>query len=111
MKATTCRKPPIWERKTLAGIIGYFLEENCPQLGGALMIQPVVTKIIELFDQYCPPINRLKMGQLVWYTVDVNETAGYGKSIDKCKLLAVVLDLIHADDIEALLQGASKRER
>lgn len=111
MKSAVSRKPPVWERKTLNGIIGYFLEENCPQLGGQLMIRPLVEKIIELFDQYCPPLDRLKMGQLVWYAVDVNETAGYGKSIDKCKLNAVILDLIHADDIESLLQGATKRER
>lgn len=111
MKSTAFRKPPVWERKTLDAIISYFLEENCPQLGGRLTIQPVVNKIIELFDRYCPPVDRLKMGQMVWYAVDVNETAGYGKSIDKCKLNAVVLDLIHADDVEALLQGAAKRER
>lgn len=104
-------KTPPWERKTLAGILGHFLEENCPQLGGPLTIKPVVDEIIGMFDKYCPPVERLKMGQMVWYAVDVNETSGYGKSIDKCKINAVILDLVHSDDIEAVLQCESKRER
>jgi hypothetical protein len=107
----TQRQTPAWERKTLEGILGYFLEQNCPQLGGRLMIEPVVKEVIRLFDEFCPPIDRLKMGQVVWYAVDVNEKSGYGKSIDKCKLNAVVLDLINLGDIDDLLAGLNKRER
>lgn len=107
----TLRPVPAWERKTLEGILGYFLEENCPQLGGRLMIEPVVKEIVKLFDEFCPPVERLKMGQVVWYAVDVNETSGYGKSIDKCKLNAVILDLININDIDDLLAGLNKRER
>lgn len=105
------RQAPAWERKTLEGILGYFLEQNCPQLGGRLMIEPVVKEVIRLFDEFCPPVDRLKMGQVVWYAVDVNEKSGYGKSIDKCKLNAVVLDLINLSDIDDLLAGLNKRER
>ncbi|MFA6104786.1 MAG: DUF1670 domain-containing protein [Victivallaceae bacterium] len=107
----TQRQTPAWERKTLEGILGYFLEQNCLQLGGRLMIEPVVKEVIRLFDEFCPPIDRLKMGQVVWYAVDVNEKSGYGKSIDKCKLNAVVLDLINLGDIDDLLAGLNKRER
>jgi len=34
MKQISSPQRPPWERKTLAGILGHFLEENCPQLGG-----------------------------------------------------------------------------
>jgi hypothetical protein len=105
------RPVPAWERKTLSGILGHFLESNCPQLGGALMIEPVVKEIIRLFDDFCPPVERLKMGQTVWYAVDVNEKSGYGKSIDKCKLNAVILDLVNLEDLDDLLRGLNKRER
>lgn len=105
------RQAPAWERKTLEGILCHFLEQNCPQLGGRLTVKPVVKELIRLFDEFCPPIDRLKMGQVVWYAVDVNETSGYGKSIDKCKLNAVVLDLINLSDIDDLLAGVNKRER
>lgn len=111
MKLSMQPKTPPWERKTLSGILGHFLAENCPQLGGQLMIKPLVDEIIRMFDEYCPPVERLKMGQMIWYAVDVNETSGYGKSIDKCKINAVILDLVHADDIEAVLQSETKRER
>lgn len=105
------RQAPAWECKTLEGILCHFLEQNCPQLGGRLTVKPVVKELIRLFDEFCPPIDRLKMGQVVWYAVDVNETSGYGKSIDKCKLNAVVLDLINLSDIDDLLAGVNKRER
>jgi len=105
------RPAPAWERKTLEGILGHFLEENCPQLGGRLTIAPVVKEVMRLFDEYCPPVDRLKMGQVVWYAVDVNEKSGYGKSIDKCKLNAMVLDLINLGDLDDLLAGLNKRER
>jgi DNA-binding CsgD family transcriptional regulator len=105
------RPAPAWERKTLEGILGYFLEQNCPQLGGRLMIEPVVKEVVRLFDEFCPPIDRLKMGQVVWHAVDINEKSGYGKPIDKCKLNAVILDLIDIGDIDDLLAGINKRER
>jgi DNA-binding CsgD family transcriptional regulator len=105
------RPVPAWERKNLSGILAHFLATNCPQLGGALMIEPVVKEIIRLFDEFCPPVERLKMGQVVWYAVDVNEKSGYGKSIDQCKLNAVILDLVNLEDIDDLLRGLNKRER
>jgi len=110
MKQST-RQVPAWERKTLEGILGYFLEQNCPQLGGKLMIEPLVKEIIRLFNEFCPSVERLKMGQLVWYAVDINEKSGYGKPIDKCKINAVILDLINISDIDDLLAGLNKRER
>lgn len=102
---------PAWGRKTLEGVLGHFLEENCPQLGRRLSIEPLVKELVRLFDEFCPPVARLKMGQVVWHAVDVGEKAGYGKSIDQCKLDAVVLDLVSLEDIDDLLAGLNKRER
>ena len=111
MKLKLNSKEPAWKRKTLDGTLKYFFEQNCPQLGGALTIEPVVSEIISIFDHFCPPTERMRMGQIVWYAVDVNERAGYGKSIDKCKLNPVVLDLVNLKDVDDLLNGIKKRER
>lgn len=71
----------------------------------------MVKEIIRLFDEFCPPIERLKMGQTVWYAVDVNEKSGHSKSIDQCKLNAVILDLVNLEDLDDLLRGLNKHER
>ena len=104
-------KEPAWKRKTLEGTLLYFLETRCPRLGGSLTIEPVVTEIIKIFDHYCPPTERMRMGQVMWYAVDVNERAGYGKSIEKCKLNPVILDLVNLKDVDDLINGVKKRER
>jgi Protein of unknown function (DUF1670) len=111
MKLNLNSKEPAWKRKTLDGTLAYFFEQHCPQLGGSLTIKPVVKEIISIFDHFCPPTERIRMEQIMWYAVDVNERAGYGKSIDKCKLNPVILDLIHLSDIDDLINGIKKRER
>lgn len=111
MKLKINSKEPAWKRKTLEGSIAYFLEQNCPQLGGSLTIKPVVKEIIKLFEHFCPPTERMRMGQVMWYAVDVAETAGYGKSIDKCKLNPVILDLVNLEDVDDLINGVKKRQR
>ena len=111
MKQKLSSKEPSWSRKTLDATLKYFFLENCPQLGGALTVVPIVKEVIAIFDRFCPPTERMRMGQVMWYAIDVNERAGYGKSIDRCKLNPVILDLVHLNDIDDLLNGIKKRER
>lgn len=103
--------PPPVERKTLKAAISHFLEENIPGCKGALVRDLAAKNIVELVDRYLPPTERLRPGQTVWYAIDVNETSGYGKRIEDCRIVPVILDLIKYDDIEACVQGVSKRER
>ena len=64
-----------------------------------------------MFDHFCPPTERMRMGQIMWYAVDVDERAGYGKSIEKCKLNPVILDLVNLKDVDDLINGVKKRDR
>jgi DNA-binding CsgD family transcriptional regulator len=45
----------------------------------------------------------------MWPVIDENETGGYGKSIEKCKIKPVFLDLITDDDIKQLITGEKKK--
>ena len=103
-------EPPI-KRKGFPAALGRFLGEQFPALRGPLIRERIVQAIIELFEQYYPPTERMKMGQVLWYAVDVNEKAGYGKRIEDCRLRPVILNLIHETDLEALFQGVKKKER
>ena len=65
----------------------------------------IVNKVEELVDQFYPPTSHLRMGQVMWPAVDENETAAYGKTIEKTKLKPVFVDMIAPEDIEAVLNG------
>ncbi len=102
---------PTWMRKTLQGSLCHFLYENCPQLGGKLTIEPVVTKIMELVDHFLPPTDRMRPGQVLWYGIDENETSGYGKKIEDCNIKPAILDLIGITDLDDFLNKIPKKQR
>jgi predicted transcriptional regulator len=102
---------PPYEKKGFKAALNCFLAEQVPQLGGELTRQPVVARIYDMVQEYFPPTERVQMGQMVWYAVDEKEKSGYGKSLDKCKQVPVILDIIHETDIEDILNGVKKRER
>lgn len=99
------------ERKDLAAVLHQFLAKNVPQLAAALIRAPVVQAILELFEEYCPPADRMKAGEVLWYAVDENETAGYGKRIEDCKLVPVTLELVNTDDAKRITEGMKRRQR
>ena len=98
-------------KKDLPAVLDNFFAINIPQLGGPITRGPVVREIIRLFDEYCPPTERMKAGQVLWYAVDIKETAGYGKPLEQSHLKPVTLDLIHREDIERMEKGMNRRER
>lgn len=102
---------PVQHKKGFKAALNVFLQEQAPQLGGDLSRQPIVNHICTMIEEYFPSTERMKMGQMVWYAVDEKEKAGYGKSLDKCQLRPVILDVVHDTDIEDLLKGVKKRER
>ena len=64
-----------------------------------------------MIEVYYPSSDRLKMGQMVWFAIHKNETAGYGKRLESCKQQPVILDVIHDEDIESVLNGVKKNVR
>jgi hypothetical protein len=112
MKKCIPQQPvPTYERKSFSAALDTFLELTCPSLRGKLIRKPVVKEILKLIDAYYPATERMKMGQMLWYAVDVSEKAGFGKRIEDCKLQPVIVDVIHESDIEDILAKVKKRER
>ena len=106
------QKPePAWTKKDFKAVLMNFFFQHCPQLGGELMVERLVLELTKTIETYYPATERMKMGQALWYAVDVNETAGYGKSLERCELVPVVLDMIHDEDIDAYLAKEKKRKR
>lgn len=97
------------QKKTFASALSRFLEEQCPQLGGHLTRQVIVDKIQQLVEEFYPPNTHLRMGQVMWPAVDVNEKAAYGKSIEKTRIKPVFVDMIAPEDIQSFLSGEKAR--
>jgi len=97
------------QKKTFASALSLFFEEQCPQMGGHLTRQLLVNKIQDLVEEFYPPNTHLRMGQIMWPAVDENETAAYGKTIEKTRLKPVFVDMIAPEDIEAILQGEKRK--
>lgn len=93
------------QKKTFASALSHFFEQQCPQMGGHLTRQLLVNKVQELVEEFYPPNTHLRMGQVMWPAVDENETAAYGKTIEKTQLKPVFVDMIAPQDIEAVLEG------
>jgi ribosomal protein L12E/L44/L45/RPP1/RPP2 len=112
MNKSSIQNPkPSWMRKTLNAAMDHFFSENCPQLGGEMTRTPIIKELLKLIEEYMPPTERLKMGQLVWYAIDEKETSGYGKSIEKCKIKPVIVNLLEQSDLDDLLAKVPKKER
>lgn len=104
-------KEPAWTKKDFKAILMNFFFKHCPQVGGELMVGRLVEELIKTINTYYPPAERMKMGQILWYGVGVNEKAGYGKKLERCELVPVTLDLVHKEDVEAYIAKEKKRKR
>lgn len=98
-------------RKSFSSSLDRFLATECPQMGGPLTRQALVRRIQEIVDEFYPPLQHLRMGQVIWPAVAEGEAHGYGKPIEKTLLKPVVLDLATPDDIAALAGGESVKDR
>jgi len=110
MKGVKTDPRTISARKDFQAVLGNFFAEQFPQMG-SITRGPMVKAIIGLFDHYCPPTERMKAGQVLWYAVDEKETAGYGKRIEDCNLVPVTLDLFNREDTERIESGMKRRDR
>lgn len=111
MKAKSSEAAPAYAKKGFTAALDHFFASHVPQLGGPLTRRAVVVEVEKMVERFYPPTDRLRMGQMIWYAVDEQEKAGYGKRLESCEQRPVILDVLHETDIEAVLQGLRKRER
>jgi len=97
------------ERKTFGAALIRELREHIPTLG-SLTAEPLANRIEQLVEEYYPPTERLRMGQVLWLAVDETETAGYGKRIEQTSLKPVLLQVISEEDIRQYIAGRPSHE-
>lgn len=113
MKGTTNGRAATYgplQQKTFALALQTFFEREVPQVGGHLSREVIVREVVSLVEEYFPRHEHMRLGQVMWPAVVESEHGSYGKSMEHTKIKPVYLDLIHADDIQALLDGEKAKQ-
>ena len=98
------------KQKTFDNIVKEFIKENFGFMMGELAINQFVKELMKLYETYYPTKNNLKMGQMLWYAIDVNEKPSYGKKISNTKLVPVILTIFSQEDIKSFQEGKKLKE-
>ena len=96
-------RPPkgIREYKTahdryLTPAIANFFKREFSGAFGPMVIDNIAEKLVDIFNETCPEVQRVKHGQLVWNALDKSTRADSPKR----KYKTVILDLVTPQDIE-----------
>lgn len=93
------------QQKTFKNALTQFFLQEFPNIGGEMIIDLLVDRVEELIESYYPGTERMSMGQILWFAVDENEKASYGKNMAKTRIRPVILTLVDSSDIEDLKHG------
>ena len=93
------------EKKTFRSALMHFLTGEFPHIGGPMIMELFIDKMERLIEEFYPPVQRLKMGQILWFAVAKDEKPSYGKSMENTRIVPVVLSLVNHDDIAKIKQG------
>lgn len=70
----------------------------------------LIQRFLTLIEAYAPPQKRLRPYQTLVLAVDKNERLGYGKRMEHCHLVPVIITLVTAEELQKLADGARLRE-
>lgn len=98
------------DRKTFASALGRLLSIEFPQVFGPQVTRLFVAEVIRLFDEFHPDRDRLKVGQVLWSGVAVDDPPTRGKRMEDTRLVPIVLDLVTAQDIDAAIATGLREE-
>jgi hypothetical protein len=98
------------EKKSFRSVLKQFLLMEFPHLGGPMIVDLFVDKVQRLIDEYHPLSSRLKMGQILWFAVAKDDKPTYGKTMEKTRIVPVVLTLVNHEDIAKIRDGAPLKE-
>lgn len=96
--AQACFGPTL--KKTFPSALAAFIQTEFPHMGGPIVVDLFVQKVEQMVSRFFPPTSFLKMGQVLWFAVSKDEKPSYGKTMDKTKIVPVILTLISPEDIK-----------
>lgn len=96
--------------KDFSSSLRSLISQEFPHLGGPLVVDLFVEQIKELVEKYYPPRERLRMGQLLWFAVARDEKMDYKKTMERLRLVPVILSIVTPEDIDWMIHHGSVKK-
>ncbi len=96
------------KRKTFPSALGHLLQTEFPGVFGPAVPRLFADKIDALYERFHPPCSRLKVGQVLWAAVAIDDPPHKDKRIEDTRLVPVILDLVTPQDIDNSSHGGRR---
>lgn len=97
-------------QQTLGAVLKRELLTNFGFENMSLMADVLIQRFLAIIEEYAPLQKRLRPYQTLVLAVDKHEKFGYGKRMEHCRLVPVIINLITPQELQELAQGAKLRE-
>lgn len=99
------------KRKMLLGALQACLARDFPQLGGPRMLRLSAERILEVVYSHLHPHEAVRHGQAAWTAIAVEHRQTWRQRVEQMKLVPLVLDLVTAEDVDAVVHHEPWRRR
>lgn len=96
------------KRKTFRSALCHLLQSEFPGVFGPAVTQLFADKMDALYERFHPPRSRIKVGQVFWAAVAVDDPPHKDKRIEDTRLVPVILDLVTPQDIDKSSDGGRR---
>jgi len=97
-------------QKTFTGALEAFFAREFPQLAGERARRAIVQGIVDMVHGFFPATTNLRQGQTTWISVAKDEECSYGKTINKTRMVPVIVSLLAIDEAQQRRNGIHLRD-
>ena len=98
--------------KSFRSALRHLIREEFPRLGGEKVVSLFIEELLDLMERHHLTRDRVGMGQMLWYAVDVEDPPWCHKRMSETRMVPVLLSLIAPEDVAARRRGEEgARER
>ena len=97
-------------QQTLEAVLKRELLTNFGFENMGVVADVLIRRFLAIIEAYAPLQQRLRPYQTLVLAVDKNEKFGYGKRMEQCKLVPVIVTLVTPEELQELADGAKLRD-
>jgi hypothetical protein len=97
-------------QQTLEAVLKRELMTNFGFENMAVVADVLIKRFLAIIETYAPSQKRLRPYQALVLAVDKNEKFGYGKRMERCRLVPVFVTLITPEEFQKLADGTPLRK-
>ncbi len=97
-------------QQTLEAVLKRELLTNFGFENMGIVADVLIQRFLAIIEEYAPLQKRLRPYQTLVLAVDKNEKFGYGKRMETCRLVPVMVNLVTPEELQELADGVKLRE-